>query len=99
MALAAEAGDETSAAYYLKGLAAVAGQQDDPKRALRLLIAARSLLDAKGSGWLDAFVPRVSHDETALAALRSRMSDAAFQEAQMWGVSAGSRGAVEYALE
>ena len=30
LALAAEAGDETTAAYYLEGLAAVAGQQDDP---------------------------------------------------------------------
>src|SRR5215469_468797 len=46
LALAAEAGDETSAAYYLKGLAAVAGQQDNPQRALRLLAAARSLLEA-----------------------------------------------------
>ena len=99
LALAAEAGDETSAAYYLKGLAAVAGQQDDPQRALRLLTAARSLLEARGSGWLDAFVPRVSNDETVLAALRSRMSDAAFEEAQTWGGSAGSRRAIEYALE
>lgn len=99
LALAAEAGDETSAAYYLKGVAAVAGQQDDPQRALRLLAAARSLLEARGSGWLDAFVPRVSNDETVLAALRSRMSDAAFEEAQRWGGSAGSRRAMEYALE
>jgi len=30
LALAAEAGDETSAAYYLEVLAAVAGQQDNP---------------------------------------------------------------------
>jgi predicted ATPase/class 3 adenylate cyclase len=99
LALAAEAGDETSAAYYLKGLAAVAGQQDDPRRALRLLAVARSLLEARGSGWLHAFVPPVLHDEAVLAVLRSRMSDAAFEEAQMWGESAGSRRAMEYALE
>jgi non-specific serine/threonine protein kinase len=99
LALAAEAGDETSAAYYLKGLAAVAGQQDDPQRALRLLAAARSLLEARGSGWLHAFVPSVLHDEAVLAALRSQMSDAAFEEAQTWGGSAGSRRAMEYALE
>ena len=54
LALAAEAGDETSAAYYLEGLAAVAGQQDNPQRAVRLLAAARSLLEARGSGWLHA---------------------------------------------
>jgi predicted ATPase/class 3 adenylate cyclase len=99
LALAAEAGDDTSAAYYLKGLAAVAGQQDDPQRALRLLSAARSLLEARGSGWLDAFVPRVSHDEAVLAASRSQMSDVAFEEAQRWGRSAGSWRALQYALE
>ncbi len=99
LALAAEAGDETSAAYYLEGLAAVAGQQDDPQRAVRLLAAARSLLEAKGSGWLHAVVPRVPHDDAVLAALRSRLGEAAFEEAQAWGASTGSRRAREYALE
>ena len=42
LAMAAGAGDETSAAYYLEALAAVAGQQDNPQRAVRLLFAARS---------------------------------------------------------
>ena len=99
LALAAEAGDETSAAYYLEGLAAVAGQQDNPQRAVRLLAAARSLLEAKGSGWLHAVVPRVPHDDAVLEALRSRMGEAAFEEAQAWGASTGSRRAREYALE
>ena len=56
--MAAEAGDETSAAYYLEVLAAVAGQQDNPQRAVRLLAAARSILEARGSGWLHSSVPR-----------------------------------------
>jgi len=99
LALAAEAGDETSAAYYLEVLAAVAGQQDNPQRAVRLFAAARSILDASGSGWLHAFVPRVPHDDAVLAALRSRISGPAFQEAQAWGRSAGSKRAVEFALE
>jgi predicted ATPase len=99
LALAAEAGDETSAAYYLEVLAAVAGQQDNPQRAARLFAAARSILDASGSGWLHAFVPRVPHDDAVLAALRSRIGDPAFQEAQAWGRSAGSKRAVEFALE
>jgi predicted ATPase len=99
LALAAEAGDETSAAYYLEGLAAVAGQQDNPQRAVRLLAAARSLLEAKGSGWLHAVVLRVPHDDAVLEALRSRMGEAAFEEAQAWGASTGSRHAREYALE
>jgi len=99
LALAAEARDETSAAYYLEVLAAVAGQQDDPQRAVRLFAAARSILDASGSGWLHAFVPRVPPDDAVLAALRSQMGDAAFEEAQAWGRSAGSKRAVEYALQ
>ena len=99
LALAAEAGDETSAAYYLEGLAAIAGQQDNPQRAVRLLAASRSLLEAKGSGWLHAVVPRVPHDDAVLEALRSRLGDAAFQEAQAWGASTASRRAREYALE
>jgi predicted ATPase len=99
LALAAEAGDETSAAYYLEGLAAIAGQQDNPQRAVRLLAVSRSLLEAKGSGWLHAVVLRVPHDDAVLEALRSRLGDAAFQEAQAWGASTGSRRAREYALE
>ena len=66
---------------------------------MRLFAAARSILDASGSGWLHAFVPRVSPDDAVLASLRSQMGDAAFQEAQAWGRSAGSKRAVEYALQ
>jgi predicted ATPase len=99
LALAANAGDETSAAYYLEVLAAVAGQQDNPQRAVRLLAAARSILEASGSGWLYIYVPRALYDDAALPALRSRMSDAAFEEAQAWGGSTESRQVVEYALK
>jgi predicted ATPase len=99
LALAAKAGDETSAAYYLEVLAAVAGQQDIPQRAVRLFAAARSILDAKGSGWLHAFVPRVPHDDAVLAALRARIGDAAFEQAQAWGRTADSQRAAEYALQ
>jgi predicted ATPase len=97
--LASRAGDETSAAYYLEVLAAVAGQQDNPQRAVRLFAAARSILQTRGSGWLHAFIPRVPHDDAVLAALRSQMGDAAFAEAEAWGGSAGSKRAVEFALD
>jgi hypothetical protein len=99
LAIAAEAGDETSVAYYLEALAAVAGQQDNPQRAIRLLSAARSQLEASGSGWLHAYVPRAPHDDADLAALRARIGDAAYQEARAWGRSIGSRHARQYALE
>ena len=98
LSLAAEAGDQTSAAYYLEALAAVASSEGNPQRAVRLLAAAGALLEAKGSGWLHAFVPRAPHDDDDLAALRSRMGDAAFEQAWASGRSlAGSR-AVDYAL-
>jgi predicted ATPase len=99
LAIAAEAGDETSAAYYLEALAAVASQQDNPHRAVRLLAAARSQLEASGSGWLHAYVPRAPHDDAVLAALRARTGDAEYQEARAWGRSIGSRHARQYALE
>jgi hypothetical protein len=99
LAIAAEAGDETSAAYYFEALAAVASQQDNPHRAVRLLFAARSQLEASGSGWLHAYVPRAPHDDAVLAALRARIGDAEYQEARAWGGSIGSRHARQYALE
>ncbi len=98
LAMAAEVGDETSSAYYLEAVAAVAGQQDDPQRAVRLLAAARSQLEASGSGWMHAYVPRAPHDDPVLAALRTRTGDAAYEKAQAWGASIGSRRAREYAL-
>jgi predicted ATPase len=99
LAIAADAGDETSAAYYLEALAAVAGQQDNAQRAVRLLAAARSQLEASGSGWLHAYVPRSPHDDVVLAALRARIGGAAFEEARAWGGSTASRHARQYALE
>src|SRR6202042_1154814 len=99
LAIAAEAGDETSAAYYLEALAAVASQQDNPHRAVRLLSAARSQLEARGSGWLHSYVPRAPHDDAVLAALRARIGDAAYEEARAWGGSTGSRHARQYAME
>jgi tetratricopeptide (TPR) repeat protein len=99
LSLAAEAGDQSSAAYYLEAMAAVACRADNPQRAVRLLAAAGALLEAKGSGWLHAYVPHVPHDDTELAALRSRMGEAAFERAWAYGrsLAAGGR-AVEYGL-
>jgi predicted ATPase len=99
LTLAVQVGDETSAAYYLQVLAGIAGQQENPQRAVRLFAAARSILDARGSGWLHAYVPRDPPGEAVLTGLRSRMGDAAFEEAQAWGQSAGSKRAAEYALQ
>jgi hypothetical protein len=65
---------------------------------VHLLAAASALLQSKGSGWLHALVPRAAHDDDLLAALRSRMGDAAFEQAWTRGQSLGGSRAVEYAL-
>lgn len=98
LSLAAEAGDQTTVAYYLEELAA-ARLQESPDRAVRLLAAARTMLEERGSGWLHVWVPRAPHDESVLAALRSRMGVAAFDEARRWGESRPGRHVVQYALE
>ena len=95
----AEARDEPSVAYYLEALAAVATLQDNLERAVRLLAAAGALLQAKGSGWLHALVPRAAHDDDLLAALRSRMGHAAFEQAWTQGRSLGGSRAIAYALQ
>jgi predicted ATPase len=98
LSLAAEAGDETSAAYYLERLAVIASDQDEAQRAVCLLAASCALLEAKGSGWLHAFLPGESHADEALAALRSRLGGPAFQAAWAYGRSMTGKRAVEYAL-
>ena len=98
LSLAVEAGDQSSAAYYLEALAEVASRADNPRRAVRLLAAAAALLEANGSGWLHAYVPRAPHDDDQLAALHSRIGDAAFQQAWAGGRSLAGTRAVTYAL-
>jgi tetratricopeptide (TPR) repeat protein len=95
----AEAGDEPSVAYYLEALATVARLEDNPERAVRLLAAASTLLQTKGSGWLHALVPRAPHDDALLAVLRARAGDAAFEQAWTQGRSLSGGRAVEYALQ
>jgi tetratricopeptide (TPR) repeat protein len=95
----AEAGDEPAAAYYLEALATVALQQDDPPRAARLLAAADAQLKASGSGWLHAYVPRAPHDHSIEAELRSRMGDAAYEQAAAHGRSLTGTRAIRDGLE
>ncbi len=99
VSLAAEAGDEPSLAYYLEALADVAARRDGPDRAVGLLAAADTLLEANGSGWLHAYVPRAPHGPGVLAALQARTTGAAFQHAWAHGRSLAVPGAVRYALE
>src|SRR5215831_14652562 len=97
--IAAGAGDMASAGYYLEALADVARLQDNPQRAVRLLASAGALLEANGSGWLHAWVPRAPHGDDALAVLRSRTDGAAFDDAWARGRSIAGKGAGEVALD
>jgi predicted ATPase len=99
LSLAAEVGDEPAAAYYLEALAAIARQQDDPHRSARLLAAAGAQLQASGSGWLHAFVPRAPHDHSIEAELRSRMGDAAYEQAAAHGRSLTGTRAIQHELQ
>ena len=96
LSVAAEAGDEPSLAYYLEALADVAARQGHPERAVRLLAAASARLEARGSGWLHAYVPRTPLDASAL---RARMTDAAFEQAWTQGRSLDAAGAVRDARQ
>jgi predicted ATPase len=87
LSMADETGDEPEAGYYLQALAAIALQQDDLPRAARLRAAADARLQARGSGWLHAFVPRARPDDDMEAELRSRMGDAAYEQASAHGRS------------
>jgi predicted ATPase len=98
LSLAAEAGDEPTAAYYLEALAGIARQQDDPQRAARLLAAAGAQLQASGSGWLHAYVPRAPHDDSIEAELRSRLGDAAYEQATVHGRSLFGARAIQHGL-
>jgi len=95
--LTAEAGDKPSLAYHLEALADIAARQDHPERAASLG-AVSALLEANGSGWLHAYVPRTPHGDIALAALRGRMTAAAFDLAWAHGRALGSADAIRYAL-
>jgi predicted ATPase len=97
LSLAAEAGDEPSQAYYLEALADVAARQDHTERAATLLAAASALLEAKGSGWLHAYVPRAQRAEKCVAGSRAGMRDAALDQAQAYGRSLTTADAVTYA--
>ena len=97
--IATGAGDQTSAAYYLEALADVARLQDNPQRAVRLLASAGALLEANGSGWLHAWIPRAPHGDDVLAELRSRVDGAAFDDAWARGRSIAGKGAGEIPLD
>jgi hypothetical protein len=99
IAVAVKAGDWSAAAYYLEALGAVASDQGYPERAVGLLSAAAALLQASGSGWLHAYVPRAPHGDDVLAALRTRVGRAAFEQARARGRALDGRRILQHVME
>jgi hypothetical protein len=66
---------------------------------VRLLASAGALLEAHGSGWLHAWVPRARRGDDTVAALRSRMGSAVFDDAWARGRSIAGQRAGEIALD
>jgi len=97
--VAVKAGDRSAVAYYLEALGAVASDQGDPERAVGLLSAAAALLQASGSGWLHAYVPRAPHGNDVLADLRTRIGDVAFEQARARGRSLDGRRTLQHVME
>jgi tetratricopeptide (TPR) repeat protein len=98
LSAASDAGDKSSAGYYLQRLAALARERDDTDRAVRLLAAADALLQAAGTGWLRAYVAAPG-DDGVLDELRGLRGDETFRRAWDQGVAMGYPRAVAYALQ
>ena len=97
--VAVKAGDWSAVAYYLEAFGAVASDQGHPERAVGLLSAAAALLQASGSGWLHAYVPRAPHGDDVLAGLRTRLGDAAFEQARARGRSLDGHRTLQHVME
>jgi predicted ATPase len=99
LALAADVGDEPTAAYYLRALGGVARQAGDPGNAASLTAAASVQLQASGSGWLHAYVPPAIADRITDAELRHQLGETAYEEAAAHGRSLTGLRAIRQALQ
>ena len=99
LALAADAGDEPTAAYYLQALGGLARQAGDLGSAASLAAAASMQLQASGSGWLHAYVPPAIADRTTEAELRDQLGETAYGEAAAHGRTLTGLRAVRRALQ
>ena len=91
--------DRANVAYCLEGLATVAGAQGKMERCAHLLGAAEGLLEVLGAPVYTYYKPDPSLYERTVSAARSRLGDAAFEEARERGRMMTFEQAVEYALE
>jgi predicted ATPase/DNA-binding XRE family transcriptional regulator len=91
--------DQANLAYFLEGLAVVAGKREEAERSARLSGAAEGLLEAVGAAVYNYYQPDRSLYERTVAAVRSRLGDAVFEEARERGREMTFEQAVAYALK
>lgn len=98
LTISAEAEDHSSVAYYLEGLAAIAASEDQLVRATRLWGAAEALLEGVEVIAYAHAQDRSLYERTT-ADVRSRLGEAAFDEAWRAGRKMDFDEAVTYALD
>ncbi len=91
--------DQANLAYFLEGLAVVAGKREEAERSARLSGAAEGLLEAVGAAVYNYYQPDRSLYERTMSATRSRLGDVAFEEAWAEGRKMTFEQAVEYVLK
>jgi predicted ATPase/DNA-binding XRE family transcriptional regulator len=94
-----EMGDQANLGYFLEGLAVVAGVRGEAERSARLFGAAERTLGDVEAPVYDVYGPNRSFYEQTLSATRSRMGEAAFEEACSAGREMDFDQAVKYALQ
>jgi hypothetical protein len=77
----------------------VAGKREEAERSARLSGAAEGLLEAVGAAVYNYYQPDRSLYERTVAAVRSRLGDAVFEEARERGREMTFEQAVAYALK
>jgi tetratricopeptide (TPR) repeat protein len=98
VALSARMGDRANLSYFTEGLAVVAGLRKDDLRSAHLFGAAGRLLEEVGAPVYGYYQPDRSLYERTLSAARSRLGNAAFEEARERGWEMDFEQAVVYAL-
>jgi predicted ATPase len=90
--------DQANLAYFLEGLAVVAGKREEAERSARLSGAAEGLLEAVGAAVYNYYQPDRSLYQRTVSATRSRLGEEAFEEARERGREMDFEQAVAYAL-
>jgi predicted ATPase/DNA-binding XRE family transcriptional regulator len=98
VALSARMGDRANLSYFMEGLAVVAGLRKDDLRSAHLFGAAERLLEEVGAPVYGYYQPDDSLYERTVSAARSRLGNAAFEEAHKRGRAMDFEQAVVYAL-